>query len=199
MVHLQDVLHGVRKRRIRLRRQAPAPLQPRFEDVFLSVRRTVSRLTEPTISHSTSRIREQAQRPPHITRWGLAAGYRHQSSLRLPIQHNFARRFNCSFRSNAASSPSSTQRRRTRATVVAMPTSRASAISQSVRPPFSRPSSHCNRLRACVCFRADTRPFLVRSCNASHSSVVNRTRYLLIVIQNAPCSPVYPKISIVPY
>ena len=71
-----------------------------------------------------------ARSPP-----GIAAGDRHQPSFRLPIQETFARRFNCSFWFRAASSPSSTQRRRTRATVVATPMPRASAISPSVRHP----------------------------------------------------------------
>ena len=152
---------------------------------FFSVRRTVSALTAPTISHSTSR--SASNRIVHLTRpSGGSPQAIATSRASASPSRTFGRRFNCRFRFSADSMPSSTHRRRTRATV-ATPMSSPSATSRSVRPPPSRPSSHCSRMRACVCFRADARPLFASAFNCSRSASASSIRYVLLGIVNTPC------------
>ena len=96
------------------------------------------------------------------------------TSLASPAPSSFrGLRLTCLRRSTAASSPSSTQRLRTRSTVEA-PTPRTDAISASVRPPSSRSSSASSRM--CACFRrcAAAFPFIIPD-NSARSSALSRT------------------------
>ena len=145
--------------------------------------RTVSALTASTISHSTSR--SASSRSVHFAHpSGGSPQAIATSRASASPSRTFGRRLTCGRRFSAASMPSSTQRRRTRATV-AMPVSSASAISPSMRPPSSRPSSHCSRMRACVCLYAAVRPFDTSAFSPVRSSAVRRTRYFFADIRTS--------------
>ena len=127
------------------------------------------------MSHSTKRsannLNVQDLRPSGAAEQAVAT--RNAS----PSPSSFlALRLRWTFRFNAASSPCSTKRRRTRATV-AVPTCNAPAMASSVRPPASESSSASNSILACVILRAAALPTDTRSPSIARSSVVNVTLY----------------------
>ena len=165
------------KVRTAFRRDAPTLFQPGLEFVCFSVLRTVSGWMLSTIPHSTSRsannLSVQRARPSGgspqagAIRWASAA----PSSF-------LGRRRCCSLRPMAASTPSSTQRRRIRSTVV-LAISRDRAASSSVRPPSFRTSSLGNRMRTSVYLYAAARLLETMAFSSCCSSVVSSIRYFL--------------------
>ena len=136
-----------------------------------------------TIPHSTSR--SASRRSVHFVRpsGGAPQAIANSRASASPSRTR-GRQFNCRLRFSAASMPSSTQRRRTRATVD-VPTVNADAISSSRVGPPCRASSHISRIRACVCLCAAARPFDTSAFNSARSSAVRRTRYFFADIRTS--------------
>src|SRR3712207_3214215 len=176
-IDVEDILHPPDELGIGLRWDAPVPLQPRLKLVVLSTRRMVWYETSSTISSSTSlsaRSRSDQRAKPS---GGVLQATAIKRASCAPSSFRWYRRRGAR-RLRAASSPSSTNCLRTRATVGWL-TSTASAIASSTHPGPSGPWSALSRIRACVSVRAGAVPAAVNCFRYLRSVVVRVTGYFL--------------------
>ena len=147
--------------------------------VFFSTRRTVSSEIASTISNSTRR--SASSRNVHCLRpWGGAEQAKaiRRASAR-PSSLRCRRGRSCGLRLKAASTPSSTNRWRTRSTVVT-PTSSASTMRWSIQAGPPAEASALNRIRAWVSLRAAALPDAIKAWSSWRSSSVSVTLYRFI-------------------
>src|SRR5207248_5570120 len=173
VVHLQHVLHpGHELTRRAARGQAPLLLQVRLDDVFFIARRTVSVETDSTTSSSTSLSASIFS----VHAFRSSGGFEQATAISLASAAPSSTRCRLGLsrvlRTRAASSPCSTNRWRTRATVSVL-TSTASAVASSAQagPPSAR--SALSRMRAWASFLAAALPAAIRAVSCSRSSAVS--------------------------
>src|SRR3990172_522160 len=178
-VYIEYVFHVRDKLRAYLR-DTPLLLLPGLEVVFFRIWRTVSWQIDSANPNSTtlpaSRRRVQRARPSG----GCVQGTAIKCASCLPLNLRCCPGRGLSF--NAASSPSSTKRWRTRPPV-ADPTSKATATCSSLSPSLA-----LSKIRARAARRADTLPREMNLRNCCSSSSLRSTKYLTLAIIRPPPS-----------
>src|SRR3982750_634579 len=178
LIDRQHIFQGGHKLGAMLGRNRPILLQVWLQFVFFRVRRTVSYETEGTCCNSTNR--SASRRNVHLARPSGAGPQASATRCASAWPSNLRSYWRMvGFGRKAASSPSSTKRWRTRATVVAC-TSRASLMASSLQAGASGPVSAFSKMRACSSARAAALPLRIIWESCACSSVVNRTIYFFM-------------------
>src|SRR5262245_2967027 len=171
-IQVQHILHMIDKPGAH-RRDDPLLDAPGFENVFFSVRRTVSSEIASTSESATNSSASNCM----VQRFWPSGGVEQAVAIRrascLASSLRLAPGRGCSL--SAASRLPSTNFWRVRSTV-RLPMCRAAAIAASVAP-----SSALSKMWARLSLRAPRVPFLIRSSNCDRSASVRSTIYFLFI------------------
>src|SRR5215210_9591788 len=186
-VDFQNVLHTPEEGGILLWRDRPLPLEPGLDGTFLRVRRTNSREMG---SSAHSRLTKRSARSRMLQRPLPLGGSEQESAIRCascsPSSLCGLVRRGARWR-RAASSPSATNRVRTRKTVERL-ISRASAmlVSDQAWPGASLPSSALSSMRAWLSWRAGAWLLAIKPSSLPRSSALKITGFSLLLGMGSP-------------
>src|SRR5271167_324192 len=187
LIGFQHVFHGGHEAGVGVRRDHPLPLAMRFEEVFFRVLPIVLSLAFSTMFNSTtfssSRRRLQRANPSGAGEQVRAINF----ASAAPSKIRSRAEFGLYLRLSAASSPSSTSRRRVRP-IVSILVSSATEIALSLHPSPASDTSAFKRIRAFVSDCAGCLPEPVIASSRSRSSALNLTTYFLTAAISLPAT-----------